>query len=228
MFRTIRTPFILTTAIILSVSFSQMPANAAAITYVAQERFVRVQANVAGEFFSERIDAPDFQTFDVELDRTFANAIGFASGFASQTSQLGDDRMTASGSASGTEGPPAGTSGGGGTVSFEVTFQIETQTEYDLRLNLFSEFGSYSLTGPSLNHVNLTAGSFQSISIVETGTLLPGDYSFQVEIATGAAGQGLTGTFDLDFVVVPEPTSSLFLCGSGASVCLLRRRRPRR
>ena len=195
----------------------------AAIVYVSQQRHVEASANVDGKSFSDRIDAADFELFDKVLDRSFTYGEGFATGYASQTSSLGAEQITGSGRVSGTTGPPAGSSGGSGNTAMNVNFQIPNRAEYHLEFDVdVLELTSYSLVGPSINHVyNGPLGDTTSIS--ETGELLPGDYSFQISIGQGAAASGIPGSFDLRFTVVPEP-SCLALIGVCGIVPLMRRR----
>ncbi len=181
------------------------------ISYRSQNRFVEVWASVAGEPFSDRVDAVEFSEFDVRLDRSFSNMEGAASGRAGQQSTLSAGEMSASGTASGTTGPPVGTSGGSGNSSFSVDFSIGQASPYTLDLDLSSEFGSYSLVGPGLHFVDPNANFFQPVSLHDEGMLPPGSYSFDIFISTGAAAEGMLGTYDLRFVVVPEPDSMLWL-----------------
>jgi hypothetical protein len=211
-------------AVVVCVSSVQMTADAIPITYVTQQRFVEVSAYLSdpGESLSERIDATDFEPFDAQIDLTFDNGESAASGHAGQSSRFLEDRITASGSVAGSTGPPVGTSSGAGNAFFAVGFQIEAQSQYQLRLMLDDiELGSYELTGPSLNHIGEV--SIQPVSIIETGDLQPGAYSFQIDVKNSGVAENFTGTFELDFSVVPEPTS-LFWIGLLSCGVLLRRR----
>jgi hypothetical protein len=203
-------------------------AHATPINYVSQQRFVEVSASLSdpGENFSERVDAVAFEPFDVQLDRTFTNGESAASGHAGQTSEFQNDRIGASGTVVGETGPPVGTSSGSGHVLFAVAFRIETSLEYELRFAMEDvEFGSYRLTGPSLDHAGDV--NMQPVLISSSGDLLPGDYSFLVEIQNGGTAEGFTGAFDFDFAVVPEPTSWAGVGGAVYLVPVLMRRHRR-
>ena len=130
---------------------------------------------------------------------------------AGQQSKLSEREIVASGSAAGTTGPPVGTSGGSGHSNFSVDFSVGQASPYSLDLSLSSEFGSYRLVGPGLNFVDPSANFFEPITIHDEGMLPPGDYSFEVYISTGAAAEGMLGTYDLEFAVIPEPDSILCL-----------------
>ena len=198
---------------------SCLPATAAPIVYLSQNRYVNTSARLLNDysdttsFPSERVEATGFGVFDEFLYSQFSDPDGGgrALGVATQTSSLSSTRIAAVGSATGNYGPPVGISSAGGTSAFSVNFRIDEPVNFMLDLEvLHFERAGYSFVGPSLNIVEPYDTSFKP-PVHESGVLSPGDYTFDVEISLGGIGEGAVATFDLSFVV-PEPSSLAVLC----------------
>lgn len=192
--------------------------RAGEIVYQAQNRFIEATLDFDGQ--SERRSAADFGHFE--------NSIS-AFGSASQTSTLLPNSIFAMSRVSGATGPPVGTSSGGGQSRLSVDFNIPHDSEYELDFTMRNvEFGSYRFSGSSLDLVDLEANFLRPVDIHESGPLLAGTYSFEVDISNGGAAEGFVGEFSLQFNVVPEPTAPLQMFGIAALVFLCYpRHRPR-
>lgn len=187
---------------IATLAIAASYANAG-LTYQSQDRSITAGAYLPSGQQTEAINSNGFDDFDETLAQTFFdNQSGSASGFASQVSSLHQFGMTASGTAGGMDGPPAGSSSGFGFSRFKVEFILDQAAEYTLDFNYFADISSYSFTGASLN----LGGSDVFVNISDSGILQAGAYSFTIDF--GVSSAFVSGSFNFDFQIVPAPASA--------------------
>jgi len=198
---------------LLFVAVCGVPALATEITYKSQSRYNYLTFQSPDGNQSARDDASGFERFDSNLRRDFQSGESSASSSATQTSELLAMSIVANGSTTGSYGPPVGTSDANGQSHFEVDFSIDVATPYSLDLSSNnSETGQVRFVGPSFNidqQVGLDGGD--PLSISETGTVQPGDYSLLINIFTAGGMDGTAGQYSLNFQLVPEPCLSPFV-----------------
>ena len=189
------------------------PSLATEITYKSQSRYNKLTFQSGDGDQSARDDASGFDRFDSNLSRSFQSGESAASSSATQTSGFSAMSIVADGSTAGSFGPPAGSSNASGQSYFEVEFSIDVASPYSLDLSSDnSEYGQVRFVGPSFNidqQVGVSGGD--PLSISETGTVQPGDYSLLIDINTSGFMNGTVGQYSLDFQLVPEPCVSPLL-----------------
>lgn len=202
---------------ITAIALAATLANAN-LSYQSQDRSITASANLFTGNQSYTVSSGDFSDFNESYTGGFTDIQGGADAFASQDSSLQAFGMTASGTAGGSYGPPAGSSSGFGRSYFAVDFTVDTATQYTLDFWGASDGGSYSFVGGSMDFTGFFAGSR---SFIETGELEVGSYSFLIDLNTYA--EYGSGGFGFDFQTIPAP-SSLGLVALGAFASTRRRR----
>ena len=210
---------------------------------VAQSREVEFGADASDfspnpEMFDndgDLVSAPDFGLFDMNIGGSAFTNAGSGSGSASQVSIIGDDSIMASGVASGAgDGGFGGSGSGFGSSNFSVTFDLMQAVDYTMSWSI-GAFGignngiaGVSLVGPGGTVISSEVDN-SSDDDMAMGTLMPGQYT----ISAWAGGSGFgdeffissssDGSFDLNFSVVPAPSTAALLAVGGISA--IRRRR---
>jgi hypothetical protein len=135
------------------------------------------------------------------------HAVGFgpfshAFTITSQTSDIGTEIMTGSGSA----GPDDFFSFNSSTSYFKVVFDVVSPQEFaftgGLTTGIFDGSGVVHFAGPSGDIVNIFSSGDESFTWNESGTLATGQYSLEVFVSN-QVGSGLS-TFDFT-LTVPGP-----------------------
>ncbi|MEM9065919.1 MAG: hypothetical protein AAGB51_10565 [Planctomycetota bacterium] len=165
------------------------------IQYVSQDRWVSLTGSGTTD---QESSASDFAAFNGNLTAGFGTV-------ATQSSGLEPLGIVATGTAQGATTPPAGTGNISARSSFAVVFDLLTEAEYTLDLDVFAEFATWSFQGPSLNIEQGLTTPFTLSGFEQSGTLGPGQYSFAFEINTSGAASGILSTYDFRFDIVPTP-----------------------
>jgi hypothetical protein len=188
----------------------------AQIEYVSQNRWIEADT----DYDALMISAPDFGVFDesVELTTEYEAGEGWfkeITASAEQYSMLESDRIYVTGAGWGETGPPAGSTTSWGNCHFEVVFEIQELTTYQLTGSFWA--GSwfkrradspgdcyYSFTGPSINmQEHNSAGSIYA-TFDEAGVLEPGLYTFVIH--GSECGEYVSfGNLLIDFQINPQP-----------------------
>jgi len=194
------------------VAVCGIPAFATEITYKSQSRYNYLTFESVNRNQSAKDGAVGFERFESNFSRDFQSGESAASSSATQTSELLAMSIVANGSTEGSWGPPAGSSNASGQSYFEVDFSIDVASPYSLDLSSNnSENGQVRFVGPSFNIDQQVGIGSEPLSISETGTVQPGDYSLLINISTSGAMEGTVGQYSLNFQLVPEPCFSPFV-----------------
>jgi hypothetical protein len=233
----------LSLACALSAAVSQS-SSAALINPISQSRSVSAQARVvifptgASDFDSASDAAPDFGPFQSQVTANAAIGGTTASASASQSSVIGSDRISGSGSTDANSGAAVDIGEGEGVSSVSIRFEVPEDVVFQLEVVLFFQFmipgnqrtdAWFELRGGPDDQI---IASWRSVpdsfffSDIIGGVLLAGEYDLQANAAAFAeAGDTAHGQFYFDLVVVPEPSTGLLLASGLLVLGALRRSR---
>ena len=221
---------ILGVAVTSAVSQMNVATAAPLIIPVTQSRTISASASADGEFGGPASDqdsdsAPDFGAFSSSVSAR-ATSDGSGSATASQTSNILDAQITGVGAVDvDAVGTLAGTGSASALSSLSVAFQISQTVTYSFDGELLSDSSGFApsfdgfirLTGPGDNVVFLEELRFDNptVSLITSGTLTPGEYVLDANVhasvgsCCGDGGTSSSASLDVDFNVIPEPTSGL-------------------
>lgn len=234
MVEAVRVAFLLF-AFIASLALSGR-TEAALINPVSQQRTVSASAGSPDGNDSNSDSAPDFGVFDTSVSAHVSGPNGDIDATASQLSVILGDRVTGEGAVTGGSNSPF--PGGEGHSSFSLTFDLFQSVDYQINFFLRS-FSSIGDSGEAIGFLELSGGPANETILrfdvngqepqIESGpvngVLAAGRYNLQARTDLYPMGFSSDfGTFDFDFAVVPEPSTTVLL-GFGLTTLAARRRR---